>query len=554
MFVYLFLANFIELKSSLIDSIPLIFRNFYTKMPYVNFMGQIHFAFILLSSIYCFAQNRIHVDQTNYFQIQDNWYNENQSDSLYRLKDSSPITGIIFLNYKNGKPNFEIECIDGKEIRSMSWAKNGRIISKSCEMCSDTTSQYFIFNKTNKRLKRYSAYYYDTTLKCSVNIEKKFFRNSRIKFERNVGNSNKDVYSEKRWYRNGKMESTICLMENEDGTFNSEVMNWYEDGTLRNQYFRKNGQNHGNWIGNYSNGQRRSEINYENGRRIGWQRSYSKSGKLRGEVELIDGPGILVEKYGKNKYLSIENFANGYPEGIQQFWFYNSKKLSNESYYSNGKKNGLQREWFENGKLKIESNYRDDLLHGNHKEWYKNGKMKLEENYIDGKKEGLCKEWYENGNVKSISVYKDDKLNGNSIERFEDGILRSVVNYKNGEKEGPEKKFYINGFVMSDGNYKNGKKDGNWIYYHGYAENKISSESTWIDGEIQGIEIKRNAKGQITHQFNFVDGKEHGPFSIWHDNGKQKIQGHCEIGKMFLDKCWDSKGNVIDCSQYNWYR
>ena len=85
----------------------------------------------------------------------------------------------------------------------------------------------------------------------------------------------------------------------------------------------------------YDNGQVNFEYSFKNGKRIGWQRDYSESGELLGEVNLIDGNGTFVTKFENGQIYGEENYKDGLRHGTSKWWYENGQ-LRNEQIWKNG--------------------------------------------------------------------------------------------------------------------------------------------------------------------------------------------------------------------------
>jgi len=111
----------------------------------------------------------------------------------------------------------------------------------------------------------------------------------------------------------------------------------------------------------YSNGKKKSEVNYKegkfNGLKTGWYEN------------------------GQKKYTA--NFKDGKKNGFSTAWYENGQK-SGEANYKDGKENGLWIIWYKNGQTRAKTTYKDGKLNGLSTGWNKNGKKKYEKNYIDG--------------------------------------------------------------------------------------------------------------------------------------------------------------------------
>jgi Uncharacterized protein conserved in bacteria len=131
--------------------------------------------------------------------------------------------------------------------------------------------------------------------------------------------------------------------------------------------------------------------------------------------------GKYEEYYSTNGQKKSEtNYQDGKQNGLFTSWYENGKK-ENEENYQDGKQNGLVTGWYENGQKESETNFKDGKVNGLYSVWYENGQKKTEINYKDGEINGLFTWWYENGQKMSETNYIDGKVNGVTISGMKTG-------------------------------------------------------------------------------------------------------------------------------------
>ena len=114
--------------------------------------------------------------------------------------------------------------------------------------------------------------------------------------------------------------------------------------------------------------------------------------------------------------------------------------------------------------------------------------------------------------------YKDYKL-FTGIAHY--GKL-SEINIKDGKHNGLSRVWYVNGKLKKEVNYKDGKEDGLKRVWH--------------------------KNGQLHNEANMKDGNQGDGLSRWwYDNGQLKEEWNCKNDKIKSKKCWDLKGNQIEC-------
>lgn len=111
--------------------------------------------------------------------------------------------------------------------------------------------------------------------------------------------------------------------------------------------------------------------------------------------------GNLITHHQNNLIKSDIEYKEGKKHGYEKHW--NTKAdLVVERYYFKGNKTGTHKAWWNNGNLKFEYHFNEKgEYNGSMKEWYKNGQLFKAFNYNNGKENGSQKLWYETGNIKA---------------------------------------------------------------------------------------------------------------------------------------------------------
>ncbi|MBT3506465.1 MAG: hypothetical protein HN473_00975, partial [Methylococcales bacterium] len=191
----------------------------------------------------------------------------------------------------------------------------------------------------------------------------------------------------------------------------------YHDDELIHSVNFVNRQEHGKESFWYNSGEKKAEVNYNNGIKDGIATYWLKNGLFN-----------KIELYGKGKKYTETNYHKGKKSGLQTVWFSNGKKKK-ETHYKNGKEEGIARFWYKTGKLKeekmfrdgyrsgltiawdqsgrknIEKHYKMDQLHGRYTLWDESGNKGWEMYYKLGKQDGLNTMWYPNGQKKWEILY-----------------------------------------------------------------------------------------------------------------------------------------------------
>ena len=192
------------------------------------------------------------------------------------------------------------------------------------------------------------------------------------------------------------------------------------------------GRRQGLWTDFYSNGQRRYEGNFKNGRCTGEFRYYDEQGVLQA-TNTFDKSG--------SKALN-KCFA---PDGT----------LIATGYYVDQKKEGEWRYFSkDNGKLILVEDNKDGKVHG----WSRvynplNERVAEEAQYVDGLREGQCREYYDSGVLMMECSYHEGQLSGYAKTYYPSGALKEEGDFLNGDKTGVWKTYNEDGDEVSSDRY-----------------------------------------------------------------------------------------------------
>lgn len=139
------------------------------------------------------------------------------------------------------------------------------------------------------------------------------------------------------------------------------------------------------------------------------------------------------------------NFKNGYLNGEQKIYFWNSKQIYSIENWKNGEMVGINKKFYSNGKLRVIKELKNDSI--------------VEKGYLlDGK---IAYEYEKNKNKNSFKIY----LNGQLIEVVENGKLKKY--YYGGQLKFSEEKRVVFGKKVT--------VDTDWYYDGKIKKEKILS-------------------------------------------------------------------------------
>ena len=150
--------------------------------------------------------------------------------------------------------------------------------------------------------------------------------------------------------------------------------------------------------------------------------------------------GLVQDFYSDGKKKGEANYKDGKRHGMKTLWNKNGQKKV-EASFKDGKLHGVATVWDENGKKESESNFKDGekLV----QTLWQNGQKTSERNYKDGQIHGLETIFFKDGQKGIETMYKNGKMHGVQTMRDENGHKILELIYKNGQKLGETR--YENG-------------------------------------------------------------------------------------------------------------
>jgi len=100
--------------------------------------------------------------------------------------------------------------------------------------------------------------------------------------------------------------------------------------------------------------------------------------------------GLYERWYSNGQKHTQMNFQNGKFHGLYEGWYWNGQKCM-QNNYQNGKEHGLHESWYENGIKRYIINYQNNKEHGLYERWYSNGQKYIQINFQNGKNMGYKK-------------------------------------------------------------------------------------------------------------------------------------------------------------------
>lgn len=432
---------------------------------------------------------------------------DHQLDSLWKFYDGNGLL-LTEINYKAGK----------KDGIKRSWDPKGFILSE--ENFSAETKQGDSF------------YYFEP--EDSTKTKGKL--RSKVPFDK--GKEHGIAYE---YDKNGTI---ITIIEYSYGVMKKQEMVNRTD---------KLGQKQGVWKEFYETGKVKEETSYQNGKKMGYSKTFTPTGSLAniekyiGDSLQTEVPELTTKLEVRNEYYEdgrikktgtyLEGVAEGThkeysPEGkITHAKIFKEGNLVGEGLIDEaGNQQGPWTEYHPGGQIKAKGVYDNGtrigewiFYHPNNKieqkgrydkkgkpqglwQWfYPDGNALREENYLNGKREGSFVEWNDSGKVITKGEYIDGLKEGKWFFQLQDYREEGV--YKSDQKDGPWESYYVaNNELRFAGKFVEGFPDGKHSYY--FADGKLSEEGKYIMGNKNGKWEYYNPDGTILLVITFKNNRE----------------------------------------------
>ena len=194
------------------------------------------------------------------------------------------------------------------------------------------------------------------------------------------------------------------------------------------------GQRHGKSTWWYPNETRMRELTYDYGNLEGELIEWDSNGDVRTRVEYQDGrrweKTTTLYKNGQKQMEGMVLRARLILKTPDDWW---EAKLAGYRREGQDEKHGEWTAWYPNGQIKFTGKYQNNRPAGDFSWWYANGQKSLEGSYDAGEKTGKWIWWHESG-LKSI---EGRYLTGSPVERWiwwnEGGRVHQRINFSEAE-------------------------------------------------------------------------------------------------------------------------
>lgn len=361
------------------------------------------------------------------------------------------------------------------------------------------------------------------------------------------------------YYPSGELSSEGVLR---DGKPDGYWVTYHPNGAVKSEGNRVNFELQGTWIFNNDGGIITSSIEYKQGLKHGWTKTYEQ--------------GLLVKE---------EHFENDVKQGTT-FTYYPEGPVESETFFTDGYAQGKSVQYGLDGRIITWMEYRRGVLIRKEEinrvdeQGLKTGVWKWwngEEGYLEregyfrkGLKNGYFKQYDDEGNLISVEKYVDDVLQENAIETtplrvrrtlHSTGKIKTIGGFRNGIPDGVHREYDTAGTVVSGAVYTmgilsaegitdpSGKKQGPWKTY--YSNGQLKSEGNYLNNLKEGVWKYYHQNGVLEQTGRYTRGLQEGEWRWYYDNQSLRLSEYYYRGERDGESVeYDFDGNVIASGSY----
>ena len=275
------------------------------------------------------------------------------------------------------------------------------------------------------------------------------------------------------------------------------------------------GLKQGEWIEFYPDGTIKNEVTYRNDLMHGYYKEYNNRGILTltmlydngiiVEESVDDKPDIeIVNKYDNNGNLIFSGpYKEGIAVGIHREYDNNGSVISSFIYNDNGIK-------VSEGIVDEEGNRQGDW-----KNFYENGSVRETGSYSANRRTSLWRFFNEKGETEQLGSYRNGREDGRWVWYYDDGSVLRDEEYFQGKRDGAFTEYAMDGSIISSGSYTDGERNGSWIYTVGDHR----EEGSYIMGLRDGEWKYYDTAGNLMYRGKYLQGNPDGFHFYYRDNG-----------------------------------
>jgi antitoxin component YwqK of YwqJK toxin-antitoxin module len=344
----------------------------------------------------------------------------------------------------------------------------------------------------------------------------------------------------------------------DDGPKVEDVVERYDDGTVKARYTRVDGEIHGKCTRYYADGRQEFAGTYVRGRLDGPARGYYTNGNLRYDVTFKEGypSGTYTEYHSDGKTVKTTGDAVGglrnrfeLPRRNGEWKSYDADGVLREkAAWNDGNRHGITTTYYSNGEMYYDVEFEDGVLRGVWRKFWSNGNLQA---YGDadggvGRNEyrmptahGNWTYYYKNGEIEKEVSYNKGLLQGRAVFYYDNGEMKIDVDFTDGRMDGLYEEYWPNGNPRRSGELAGNQKNqtamlfatrrGLWLYYD--RDGRLEYEREYKDDELHGRVVQFNMEnGATLRSAVYEEGELNGPWRVHWDNGTIRRAGTAKGG------------------------
>lgn len=297
---------------------------------------------------------------------------------------------------------------------------------------------------------------------------------------------------------------------------------YFQNGIIESKVEFLDGFKNGLYSEYYSDGQKKVEGYYLNGKRDGGWIEWFENGVVKSQADYLFDSGT-VNSWGMDGIPSSQYIVEGIDE------------------YGNPVRNGKYKDFHDGGNVLSEGTYESNLQIGEWKYYYPSGELYCMGYYDGGRGIDSCTvthipldnrhgiwTFYDERGLKYLT--QDSKEIGARIDIYfnDNGTIDEYYTYVDGSLNGHHYKGSRTGQTSIEGEYKNDQLCGIWKYWD--ENGKMIKQIHYGDSASSGITYWYYDSGIIKKKSEFLDTLKHGLYEEYYKNGQIRLSTNYKNG------------------------
>lgn len=313
------------------------------------------------------------------------------------------------------------------------------------------------------------------------------------------------------------------------------VQHFWENGSLKEEYYELAGNKHGSFVSYYRSGNVELRCTFEQGLKQGTEHHFydEPTSPIKSQVDFVED-----RKHGWSRWYTADSkmigqaqYDSGQKSGQHVEWYTDTDvpRLRNVEHHLHGKRHGLFLRWSFSGRLLLYGVYVNDEKDGRFCAWYENTYgLKIKEYFINGLKHGQSAEYYEPETEHSAKL-----------------CPKEVGTYDHGVRVGIWRTYWSNGQLKTESEHNmEGQRDGLHCEWNRFG--KRSKVFRFENDELDGICETYDAIDVPIETATYRNGQLHGLYVLrYKHNGKPKMIKNFNFGQEIFMRWLSRLGDVM---------